>query len=266
MKTTNTALVVLLVIASLTAAGAQTLPKTLTVKGEEYTGVFYKERDETHVKFKHDSGLASVLIADLPADIQKDFPVASAKAAEQPQEEAKKLNELPHVQTIAANEPVSDADGLRIITPDGFRDMPLGCTSQIVANIMGPPQKKEIIDNCFYYSYKNDRPYYLVRKGVLPSAANKAITFRFDKATSILKSITIEDTFEAKTDRGINFGVPLAKVMQIYGKPTKQYPENFDTESENAFVEYKNEQNHGILFDFRDGVLTSIAVYVIEKR
>jgi hypothetical protein len=107
MKNINNTFAMLLVIASMTLVQAQTLPKTLTVKNEEYTGVIYKERDETHVKFRHDSGLASVLIADLPADIQKDFPVDSAKTADHLQKDLKQNNELAPVQTVAAKDPVA---------------------------------------------------------------------------------------------------------------------------------------------------------------
>jgi len=107
MKNTNTTVLVLLVIASLTTAHAQTLPKTLTVKGEEYTGVFYKGRDEARVKFSHDAGLASVLIADLPAEIQKDFPVDSAKAGNQPEDDAKKQNDTTRTQPNGASNATS---------------------------------------------------------------------------------------------------------------------------------------------------------------
>ncbi len=108
MKTINIALVAALLIASVAAIHAQTLPKTLTVKGEEYTGVFYKGRDELRVKFTHDAGFATVLISDLPPDLQKDFPVDSTKAAQQLQDDAKKQNELARVQAIAANKAAQD--------------------------------------------------------------------------------------------------------------------------------------------------------------
>jgi hypothetical protein len=94
MRIINIPLVAALLIASVAAIHAQTLPKTLTVKGEEYTGVFYKGRDEVRVKFTHDAGLASVLIADLPPEIQKEFPVDSTKAAQQLQDDAKKQNQI----------------------------------------------------------------------------------------------------------------------------------------------------------------------------
>ena len=95
---------VALIIASVAAVYAQTLPKTMTIKGEEYTGVFFKERDEVRVKFTHDAGLASVLIADLPPDIQKEFPVDSAKATQQLQDEAKQQNQITRTQAAAATQ------------------------------------------------------------------------------------------------------------------------------------------------------------------
>jgi len=103
MKNLNNTLTMLLIIASVTLGNAQTLPNKLTVKDVEYIGVFYKGRDEVRVKFSHDSGLANVLITDLPAEIQKDFPVDSVKAANQLQEDARKQNEIVRTQAAAAN-------------------------------------------------------------------------------------------------------------------------------------------------------------------
>ena len=52
---------------------AETLPAVLYIDGTKYMEVVYQKRDAANVQFMHSDGVASVPIAKLPEDIQKQF-------------------------------------------------------------------------------------------------------------------------------------------------------------------------------------------------
>jgi hypothetical protein len=166
-------------------------------------------------------------------------------------------NTAPLVLLSATN---ATASGLRIVSGKGFQDMPLGCSTEVVEAIMGHPQEKKVYGTDVYYSYKlSNRLTYLERRGLLHN--EKDIGFVFDQATLKLKKIFIEDSFAVKTDRGIEFGDAVGKVLKLYGTPTKTYPENIGT----AFDGWLAFTNDGITFDFNAGVVTGFDILGTPK-
>ena len=66
------------------------LPSTLTSNGETFEGVTYRGHDESHVKIFHDSGAASIPIADLPPHTYPALGYSEAKAERYQHEKASK--------------------------------------------------------------------------------------------------------------------------------------------------------------------------------
>lgn len=149
---------------------------------------------------------------------------------------------------------------LRVVSGTGFQDMPLGCSAGVVETIMGSPRDKKVYGTEVYYSYKlSNRLTYLERRGLLHN--EKDIGFAFDQATLRLKKVFIEDSVAVKTDRGIEFGDPVEKVLKLYGTPTKTSSENIGA----AFQGWLAFRNDGITFDFHAGVVTGFDIIGLPK-
>jgi hypothetical protein len=59
------------------------IPSTLQVNGQTYTGVSYVLHDNARLKITHESGVANLLLSDLPSDLQKMLGFDKHKAEEE---------------------------------------------------------------------------------------------------------------------------------------------------------------------------------------
>jgi len=151
--------------------------------------------------------------------------------------------------------PFSRNERVRVVSGTGFRDMPLGCSTETVEAILGHPKEKKIYGTDIYYSYKiSDRPTYLERSGILEN--EKDLGFVFDQTSLKLRTIYIEDSVAVKTDRGVEFGDTVEKVLKLYGTPYQTYPETIGT-SFDGWLKFRND---GITFDFDAGVVTGFDI------
>lgn len=82
MKTSQQLLCCALAVALSSTGWAQeiVLPSTLTTSGETFQGVVYVSHDDAKLKIQHNSGIANLLLSDLPADLQKTLGFDPGKA------------------------------------------------------------------------------------------------------------------------------------------------------------------------------------------
>lgn len=82
MKTSQQRLCCVLAVALSSTGWAQeiVLPSTLTTSGETFREVVYVSHDDAKLKIQHNSGIANLLLSDLPADLQKTLGFHPDKA------------------------------------------------------------------------------------------------------------------------------------------------------------------------------------------
>lgn len=83
MKTSQQRLCCALAVVLSSTGWAQeiVLPSTLTTSGETFEEVVYVSHDDAKLKVQHNSGIANLLLSDLPADLQKTLGFDPDKAA-----------------------------------------------------------------------------------------------------------------------------------------------------------------------------------------
>lgn len=91
---------------------AQELPKELSVNGISYRNVEFQKRDPARVTFSHADGITTVKIEELPAAIQKQFPVNQTEAARFLNEQSEKDREI----FFAAQEGTGSSAGDEILS------------------------------------------------------------------------------------------------------------------------------------------------------
>jgi hypothetical protein len=72
---------VILLIASSSAIAVE-VPNTIVVDGQTYNGVVYQSHDASRLRIMHDTGLAALPLADLPADLREKLGYDEKEAAE----------------------------------------------------------------------------------------------------------------------------------------------------------------------------------------
>ena len=98
--------VTLLLLVACAVASAVEVPETLVVDGQTYKGVVYQSHDASRLKIMHESGVASLPIANLPADLHAKLgyrPEAAAAAETAFQEKQAKAQAQQQADLATAN-------------------------------------------------------------------------------------------------------------------------------------------------------------------
>jgi hypothetical protein len=79
------------------------LPDTLVINGNEYKNIVYNSHDVSRVDIMHESGVASLLIGDLPDELQSLFgynPAAATAAEKERTRQTKEAIRLANIQKL----------------------------------------------------------------------------------------------------------------------------------------------------------------------